>query len=191
MTGLLAARNDPPRYGELVLLQLPRQRQVRGPGQVQSLIEQDPGISAQLALWRQRGTDVELGRLRIVPADSTLLYVRPLFLTAREQQGAIPQLQRIIVSDGANVSMAESLDAAVAGLYRGAGGVAAGEPAAAEAPRPQTSPALPAVGWSAEALQLYDLAQERLRQGDFAGFGAAWTRLREVLVRASGPEQPR
>ncbi|NJD09118.1 MAG: hypothetical protein FIB01_01310, partial [Gemmatimonadetes bacterium] len=118
LTGLLAARNDPPRYGQLVLLQLPRQRQVRGPGQVQSLIEQDPGISAQLSLWRQRGTDVELGRLRIVPADSTLLYVRPLFLTARDQQGAIPQLQRIIVSDGANVSMAETLESAVAGLYR-------------------------------------------------------------------------
>ena len=180
MTGLLAARNDPPRYGELVLLQLPRQRQVRGPGQVQSLIEQDPGISAQLSLWRQRGTDVELGRLRIVPADSTLLYVRPLFLTARDQQGAIPQLQRIIVSDGANVSMAETLESAVADLYRS-------DTAAEAVPPEQTRvvPILPQSSWPAEALELYDQAQERLRQGDFAGFGEAWRRLREVLVRAS------
>lgn len=180
MTGLLAARNDPPRYGELVLLQLPRQRQVRGPGQVQSLIEQDPAISSQLALWRQRGTEVELGRLRIVPADSTLLYVRPLFLTARDQQGAIPQLQRIIVSDGANVSMAETLESAVASLYRGA--TATQAVPAGQGPGVRE---LPDAGWPAEALQLYDQAQERLRQGDFAGFGEAWTRLREVLLRAS------
>jgi uncharacterized membrane protein (UPF0182 family) len=188
MTGLLAARNDPPRYGELLLLQLPRQRQVRGPGQVQSLIEQDPAISAQLSLWRQRGTDVELGRLRIVPADSTLLYVRPLFLTARDQQGAIPQLQRVIVSDGANVSMAETLESAIAALYRGAD-AGAGQPApTARAP---TAPGASAGNWPAEALELYEQAQERLRQGDFAGFGEAWTRLRAVLERAARQESPR
>ncbi|HSJ14854.1 MAG TPA: UPF0182 family protein, partial [Longimicrobiales bacterium] len=97
LTALLAARNDPPHYGELVLLELPRDEQIRGPGQVQSLIEQQPAISSQLSLWRQRGTSVDIGRLRIVPLDSTLLYVRPLFLTAANQEGAIPQLQRVIV----------------------------------------------------------------------------------------------
>jgi hypothetical protein len=189
MTGLLAARNDPPRYGELVLLQLPRQRQVRGPGQVQSLIEQEPGISAQLSLWRQRGTDVELGRLRIVPADSTLLYVRPLFITARDQQGATPQLQRIIVSDGANVSMAETLEAAIAALYRGTAEV---PPTPADQARAPTGvPAVPGGDWPREALELYERAQERLRQGDFAGFGEAWARLREVLMRATGQSNPR
>jgi hypothetical protein len=129
---------------------------------------------------------VELGRLRIVPADSTLLYVRPLFLTARDQQGAIPQLQRIIVSDGANVSMAETLEGAVAALYRGA---TAAQPSRPE--QAQATPAIPQAGWSGEALELYEQAQERLRQGDFAGFGEAWARLREVLVRASRQGNPR
>lgn len=183
MTAMLAARNDPPRYGELVLLALPRDEQIRGPGQVQSLIEQDPVISAQLALWRQRGTDVELGRLRIVPVDSTLLYIRPLFLTAQRQEGAIPQLQRIIVSDGVNASMGETLQDAVAVLYRG-------DVPAAESAAPAAGPELPAAtgpfaAWPEEALQLYDQAQERLRQGDFAGFGEAWARLREILQRAA------
>jgi uncharacterized membrane protein (UPF0182 family) len=180
MTALLAARNDPPRYGELVLIELPRDEQIRGPGQVQSLIEQDPGISAQLALWRQRGTDVELGRLRIVPVDSTLLYIRPLFLTAQRQEGAIPQLQRIIVSDGLNVSMGETLESAVSALYRG-------DVAAAAAPDTLTDTArtVPDARWPDEALRLYDEAQERLRQGDFAGFGEAWARLREVLQQAA------
>src|SRR5690606_17158200 len=114
---------------------------------------------AQLALWRQRGTDVELGRLRIVPVDSTLLYIRPLFLTAQGQEGAIPQLQRIIVSDGVNASMGETLQDAVAVLYRG--DVA---PAGSPVPAGPDLPAAagPPAAWPEEALQLYDQAQERL-----------------------------
>jgi hypothetical protein len=146
---------------------------------VQSLIEQEPTISAQLSLWRQRGTVVDLGRLRIVPLDSTLLYVRPLFLTARDQEGAIPQLQRVIASDGENVAMAETLAAAITQLYAGSR-TPAGEPAAPSAPPPGA-----AANWPVEALQLYEEAQARLRDGDFAGFGAVWARLRETLERAA------
>lgn len=171
-----------------MLLQLPRQRQIRGPGQVQSLIEQDPAISAQLSLWRQRGTTVDLGRLRIVPVDSTLLYVRPLFLTAAGQEGATPQLQRVIVSDGVEVSMAETLDAAIAALY-------AGDVAAASATAARDTGTPPVAGgiaeWPAEALRYYEQAQERLRQGDFAGFGEAWARLRQVLQRAARKDAAR
>ncbi|HSJ13523.1 MAG TPA: hypothetical protein VK939_03855, partial [Longimicrobiales bacterium] len=130
---------------------------------------------------RQRGTSVDIGRLRIVPLDSTLLYVRPLFLTAANQEGAIPQLQRVIVSDGARVDWGESLDEAIGRLY--AGGAA--PPAAAGAPVTPGTPVTPSAAWPEEALRLYDEAQARLREGDFAGFGAAWARLRETLQRAA------
>jgi uncharacterized protein len=171
MTALLIARNDPPHYGELVLLEMPRDDQIRGPSQVQSIIEQDPVISQQLSLWRQGGRNVDLGRLRIMPTDNSILYIQPLFLSAQER--GIPQLQRVIVSDGTAVAMAEDFRGAVAAL----GGERHGAAGAATAGRGsrRRADAGPAEAWRARALELMREADARLREGDFAGFGAAWT----------------
>jgi uncharacterized protein len=179
MTGLLLARSDAPNYGQLVLLEMPRDDQIRGPAQVQAFIEQDPFISQQLALWRQQGSSVELGRLRVVPTETSLLYVEPLFLAAAQAERAIPQLQQVIVSDGTAVAMADDLRTAVARLS--GRDLAPAEVArdAADAPAP-FAPA-PAEEWRAQALQLMREADDRIRAGDFAGFGAAWARLRALL----------
>ena len=107
MTALLMARNDPPHYGERLLFELPRDELVPGPQQIESLIDQDPEISQQLALWRRGGSSVIRGHLVVVPIDSSLVYVEPLFLEA--DNAAIPQLERVIVArrwqsgDGADV----------------------------------------------------------------------------------------
>ena len=74
-------------------------------------MEQDPLISPQLSLWRQAGSNVELGRMRVVPLDSGFVYVRPIFLSARES--SIPELARVLVSDGRAVSMAPTLAEAI------------------------------------------------------------------------------
>jgi uncharacterized membrane protein (UPF0182 family) len=181
MTALLVARSDPPNYGELVLLELPRNDQVRGPAQVQTIMEQDPYISQQLSLWRQAGRSVDIGQLRILPTDSSVVYVRPLFLAA-ENRG-IPQLQRVVVSDGTAVAMSEDLGAAIAAL----GGQFVPSPRVASDP---AAPAQPAVDddWRQRALDLMREADERLRAGDFAGFGAAWTQLRALLERGGGDD---
>jgi hypothetical protein len=177
LTGLLIARSDPPHYGELVLLEMPRDDQIRGPSQITSIIEADPFISQQLSLWQAAGRTVQRGHLRMVPTDSSILYIQPLFLSAQDR--AIPQLVRVIVTDGAAVSMAEDLPAAMAALL--------GETRTARAPasepgetgEPAATPAL--LEWRARALELMREADARLREGDFAGFGAAWTRLRALL----------
>jgi uncharacterized protein len=177
LTGLLIARSDPPHYGELVLLEMPRDDQIRGPSQITSIIEADPLISQQLSLWQQAGRTVQRGHLRMVPTDSSLLYIQPLFLSAQDR--GIPQLQRVIVTDGTAVTMAEDLPAAMAALLgeaRTAPGIA-GEPR--ELPDQPASPAL--TEWRVRALELMREADARLREGDFAGFGAAWTRLRTLL----------
>src|SRR5690625_1094606 len=114
MTALLIARNDPPHYGELVLYELPRDQQILGPVQVAALMEQDPAISPQLALWSQRGTVVRLGQVRTIPLDSSFLFLRPVFLSARE--ASIPELARLIVSDGRRVRMAPDLASAIEAL---------------------------------------------------------------------------
>jgi uncharacterized membrane protein (UPF0182 family) len=176
MTGLLVARSDPGHYGELVLLEMPRDDQIKGPSQITAIIEADPAISQQLAFWQQAGRTVQHGHLRVVPTDSSLLYIRPLFLSATDR--AIPQLQRVIVTDGTAAAMGVDLPAAIASLL--------GEtiPTADRTPAPQdttarTGPEL--TEWQSRALELMREADERLRAGDFAGFGAAWSRLRTLL----------
>lgn len=189
LTAVLVAQNDGTSYGHLMLLDVTGAEQIKGPAQIQSLIEQDPEISQQLSLWRQLGTDVELGQLRFLPTASSVLYVEPLFLAAEEK--AIPQLHRVLVSDGSNVAMAETLERAIAALYAKSG-VTYTAPASAAAAT-QTGIAVNATaqrpagtaGWSADALRLYDEAEQHLRAGDFAAFGASWRRLHDVLQKAS------
>lgn len=189
MTALLLARNDPPHYGELVLYELPRDQQVLGPFQVAALMEQDPVISPQLALWGQAGSVVRLGRIRAVPLDSSFLYVRPVFLSARET--SIPELARVIVSDGRQVRMADSLAGAVRALH--------GDrpprslppaPTSTTPTRPSTSPG-PEEGWRRRAMELFNEAEQRLRAGDWTGFGASWSALRELLRGAELPPELR
>jgi hypothetical protein len=179
MTAILLVRNDPARYGEKVLLELPRDGQTLGPTQVRAIIEQDATIAPLLTLWRGSGRDVDLGRLRVLPVDSAMLYVQPLFLSAVAASGSggsIPQLHRVIVSDGSEVSMAETLRDALATLYE-------------EGSRPPETgsmdPTLPVPGqsWPAQALSLLEEAERRLRAGDFSGFGEALDELEALLRR--------
>ena len=48
MIAWLAARSDPPHYGQLVVFKLPKERLVLGPIQIEATIDQDTTISRQL-----------------------------------------------------------------------------------------------------------------------------------------------
>lgn len=174
MTALLVARNDAARYGELTLFELPRDQQVPGPAQVQAVIEQDAEISPELSLLRQRGSGVDMGRLRVMALDSSIVYIQPIFLSADENP--IPELWRVLVSDGREVTMARTLEGAMAGLDLAE---LASEPAAAGASRASGSGA----GWPQEALDLLDEASERISDGDWAGYGRTMEALRSLLER--------
>ncbi len=178
MTAMLYARSDPPNYGELLLLELPRDQLIPGPEQVQALVEQDPVISSRLSLLRQSGSNVDLGQTRIVPLDGSFLYVQPVFLAAEDAERQIPELEEVVLSDGEGVVMAPSVDAALAGLRGGQeseGGetTAAGRDGLADR-----------AGWSDRALDLLLQAEDKLRTGDWAGFGSDWEELKEVLEEA-------
>ena len=188
LTGILVARSDPARYGELMLYDVPVEDQVPGPRQVEALIEQDPGISQQFSLWRQGGSQVWTGHLHLVPAGRTLLYMEPIFLAAEED--AIPELRRFVVSDGRRVTMNTTLAAAIAALSPLGEGQSAEDPGERvgspdEEPSAQQVPT-PELDWPQEALDLLEEAERRLRGGDWEGFGRALDSLKTFLRGRSG-----
>lgn len=183
MTALLVVQNEPDRYGELKLLELPRNQLIAGPGQVETMVEQDPIISPQLTLWRQAGSDVNLGRPRVMPVDSGFIYMIPLFLSA--QGSPIPELQRIIISDGSRVAMAPTLEEAVNSVF--GGGATAPETAEPGQPGQRPGAAAPPTAAAPQravprrALELLDQAERALRNGDYAGYGRSINELKQYL----------
>ena len=115
MIAWLAARNDDEEYGELLVYKFPKDKLIYGPMQVEALIDQDSEISQQITLWSQSGSAVIRGNLLVIPIEDSVFYVEPLYL--RAEQGEIPQLRRVIVSDGSEVSMAVDLDTAIRLLF--------------------------------------------------------------------------
>ncbi|MEA2624652.1 MAG: uncharacterized protein QOD06_697 [Candidatus Binatota bacterium] len=183
MVAWLAARCDPPHYGELVEYEFPKERLIYGPSQIEARIDQDTVISQQISLWNQMGSKVIRGNLLVIPVEDTLIYVQPLYL--RSEQGQIPELKRVIVAHGDRIAMDRSFSTALAAVAVPPGGAPpplppierpAG-PAAGGQPRP------PTMAEGTEARERYRAALDSLRRGDWVGFG----REMEALGRSLEP----
>jgi uncharacterized membrane protein (UPF0182 family) len=112
--------------------------------------------------------------LLVIPIENSILYVTPLYL--RAEHGHLPELKRVIAAYGEHVVMKETLAEALAALFM--------EPGAAPAVstptegRPATGPA---ASQAREALDRYNQAVERLKSGDWKGFGTQFDAMRELL----------
>jgi uncharacterized membrane protein (UPF0182 family) len=175
MIAWLAARCDAPDYGKLVVYEFPKERLVYGPFQIEARINQTTEISQQLTLWNQMGSRVIRGaNLLVIPIENSLLYVTPLYL--RAEHGHLPELKRVIAAYGEHVVMRETLAEALAALF-----VEPGAAAAEEAPVAGRA----AAGRAQEALDRYNRAVERLKSGDWKGFGTQFDAMRELLEEMS------
>ena len=177
MIAWLAARCDLPEYGKLIVYEFPKDKLVYGPFQIEALINQNTEISQQISLWNQMGSRVIRGTLLVVPIGNSILYVSPLYL--RAQSGQLPELKRVIAAYGDRVVMEETLPGALAALFKESAPVA-GLPAPAG-----SSPSGPADERAQQALADYDRALDRLKAGDWAGFGAELDALRPLLEELS------
>lgn len=108
MRAMVAAGSDDPYYGELLVYSFPKGELVFGPTQITTVINEDPSVSAQFTLWNQEKSEVILGDMVIMPVGQAILYIQPVFLTF-EGEVKIPELQRIILSDGQYVVMEPTL----------------------------------------------------------------------------------
>ena len=114
LVGWLAARNDPPNYGQLRSYLLPDDRQIDGPSQVEARIENDQEISQQFTLWNGSGSQIIRGRLLSIPIADTIVYVEPLYLQSTVLN--FPELKKVILADNTNLVMADSMAEGVARL---------------------------------------------------------------------------
>jgi hypothetical protein len=117
MISWLAARCDFPEYGKMLFYELPKEKLIYGPMQIEAMIDQNTAIAQQLTLWDQKGSRVIRGNLIAVPIENSFLYVVPLYLTA--QGTDFPQLKRVIVISGDKVAMEPTLDEAIQAVFGG------------------------------------------------------------------------
>ncbi|MGH7055112.1 MAG: UPF0182 family protein [Stellaceae bacterium] len=185
MIAWLAAGCDPPDYGKLIVYEFPKEKQVYGPFQIEARVNQNTKISQQISLWNQMGSRVIRGNVLVIPIAHSILYVSPLYL--RAETGQLPELKRVIAAYGDRVVMADTLPQALAALFQEA--PAPARPVVAStgsSAAPSTGSGGAAAGnLAAEALDDYNRALERLKAGDWSGFGAKLDALRSLLQSLS------
>lgn len=174
MVAWMAALNDPPHYGKLVVYKFFKDQHVYGPMQIESRIDQDSEISQQLTLWDQRGSRVIRGNLLVIPLKGAILYVEPIFLQSEES--SIPELSRVIVVFEEQVVMARTLDEALTTIF----GRSREKPAPAE----ETLPPKEQASYEELARQaktIFDEAIAAQREGNWALYGEKLKQLEAVL----------
>jgi uncharacterized membrane protein (UPF0182 family) len=167
MISWLAARCDFPDYGKTLFYQLPKEKLIYGPMQIEAMIDQNTTIAQQLTLWDQKGSRVIRGNLIAVPIENSFMYVVPVYLTAEGTD--FPQLKRVIVISGDKVAMEPTLDEAIAAVFGTA--------------QPQTSVQAP--GGRPELGQAraqFDSAQKAMQQGNWGDFGKSMDALKRLLA---------
>ncbi|WP_354128138.1 UPF0182 family protein [Bradyrhizobium sp. i1.15.2] len=175
MIAWLAARCDAPDYGKLIVYEFPKEKLVYGPFQIEARINQNTEISQQLTLWNQMGSRVIRGaNLLAIPIENSILYVSPLYL--RAQQGHLPELKRVIAAYGEHVVMKETLDEALSALF-----IEPGAMRPVSSSKEEMLVTRPSASQAREALDRYNQAVERLKSGDWKGFGTRFDAMRELL----------
>jgi uncharacterized membrane protein (UPF0182 family) len=168
MISWMAAKCDFPEYGKMLVYQLPKDKLIYGPNQIEAMINQNTTISQQLTLWDQRGSRVIRGKLIVIPIENSFLYIVPLYLQA---EGAnFPQLKRVIAVAGDKVVMEATLDEALNDLF------GTQQPLQGSSQPPTLQPALE------QARMLLDEARKAMQQGNWAKFGTAMEGLEHQLA---------
>ena len=169
MIAWMAAKCDPDDYGKMLVYQLPKEKLIYGPIQIEAMIDQNATISQQLSIWDQRGSRVIRGNLIVIPIENSFMYVEPVYLTAEGTN--IPQLKRVIALSGDKVVMEPTLDASIKALFG--------------APQQQAQPGGIRVEPQAilRAKTQFEAVRKAMQQGDWEAFGKAMQALGQALGR--------
>lgn len=103
-------------YGKIIVYNFPKGDLVYGPSQINAFIDQDPFVAQQFTLWDQAGSEVKRGKMIILGVGNTMLYVQPVYLQSSRKL-KIPELKRVIMSQGRIIVMKPSIEEAYAELH--------------------------------------------------------------------------
>jgi uncharacterized protein len=174
MIAWMSASSDPKKYGKLEVFKFSKQELIYGPMQIEARINQDTDIAQLFTLWGQQGSQVIRGNMIVIPIENSFLYIEPVYLKA-SASGALPQLKRVVVAYGDELTMQETLDDALHVLFGGAKPVKNTD----SQNTPPTSNTLEEK--FAEASKLYKEAETALQNGDFALYAQKIEEMGEVL----------
>ena len=202
LTAFMTVSSDPGSYGELRSFVLPRSNLPEGPVLIGGTIASNPNVAELQTLLGQEGSDLQYGNLLLVPMDESILYVRPLYVSATSNP--VPELERVIVVyEGAVAveptlreslialfgSAPETLEAVGPAVDNGTGGQEPVDPPAGEQPTPTTVPPadpgddVPSL--LAAAAAAFDEAQVALDDGDLGLFQAKVAEAKAFVDRAA------
>lgn len=208
LSAFMTAKSDPDEYGKMQVFVMPRDRQVDGPALVEARIQQDPTIKQYITLLNQSGSRVQLGNMLIIPIENSLLYVRPLYITA--SQTGVPEFKKAIVVHGDQIKMEDTLQQALAKIFGSAPQTQeeARAPGASDTPvtpgastTTTTSTTIPGVTGTQPATSLppaevqalldqadqeFRLANDALRAGNLAAYQDHLNKVQDLLRRARG-----
>lgn len=182
MTALMVARNDGDNYGQLVLYQFPKSRTIYGPEQIEAQIDQNTEISKEFSLWSSAGTKYRRGNMFIIPINTSILYVEPVYLEATNS--SIPEVKRIIVAYNDKIAYEETLADCLISLF---GNKAQQGVSGSETDKPsQTDGENPVDNMSTRQLaqlvqDCFTKAQDAQKNGDWAKYGEYLDQMEEYL----------
>ena len=196
MVSFLVAKSDPGSYGEMIDFELPRDSFVDGPGQIGARINQDPDISREFTLLGQEGSEVIQGNMLVVPIDESILYVQPIYISARQEGGgintelaALPEFKRVVVVFGDRIVMRESLAEALVAVFGDAPPVVV-DPGDTPAPPPDDGTELPddiqeaVTSLLTQADAAFTRADQALRNGDLGTYGDEVAEAQRLIQQA-------
>lgn len=123
LSAFMEVTSDPSNYGQISVYVSPRGESVTGPAQADSEIQQSAAVSSIITPLDQHGSQVLLGNDLMIPLDQSVLYVRPLYVTATSNP--MPQLRYMVAVFNQQVGIAPTLAGAlsqVLGVSVNAGG---------------------------------------------------------------------
>jgi hypothetical protein len=143
MTAFMVAKADPNNYGQLQVFHMPEGGRIPGPAQIDSIINQDVAVSQSISLLNTNGSQVLYGNVLTIPIDQSLLYVRPLYVSAKGTGASIPELKKVIVVYNGQVFYENTLQEALAAAFPGLAQVTQEQGVGQPGPAIPTVPASP------------------------------------------------
>lgn len=184
MTALLIARNDGENYGDLLLFQMPKDRTIYGPRQIEARINQHTEIAQDFTLWSSAGSTYTRGNIFVIPIENSLIYVEPIYLESANS--SLPEVKRVIIYYNEKIAYENTLAEALDSMF--GEGASSGYEQISTPPSTSDDPEAPVVDNAPSMNELADLANEAFnnalnaqKEGNWSAYGKYLDELQDYL----------